>query len=232
MKHERDGAAGGLGQEAASARLLVFAKAPIAGRVKTRLAAGIGAQRAAALYERLLRRTVAVADAAAPGRVELWCTPDTVHPVFPELARRYRVSLFQQSGDDLGARMERALAQSLAKGLAAVLIGSDCPDYSPQYLRYAATELAAGADIVLGPVADGGYALVGLRSGCSGMFQDIGWGSSQVMAQTRARLQQLGRSWIELPVVRDIDILEDLAVLREFSEFSDLLPDSTAIQRP
>ena len=194
-------------------RVLVFAKAPVAGQVKTRLAGAIGADAAAELYRRLAWRTLRVACAVAPQAVELWCAPDTTHGFFVQCTREFGVTVHPQVGEDLGSRMALALEQALGRADRAVLIGTDCPDYDACYLRSAFSSLCAGRDVVLGPAQDGGYALIGMSSLWAEVFRDIPWGSSGVLAQTRRRLAALGLDWHELPWVRDIDRPEDVSAL-------------------
>jgi uncharacterized protein len=179
-------------------RVLVFAREPRAGRVKTRLIPLLGEAGAARLHARLVRRALATARAARLGRVQLWST------------RRQR-------GADLGARMLHAFRQGLRRAERVILIGADCPALRARDLRRAARWLAGGADAVFAPAEDGGYALVALRRVSPRLFEEIPWGGAQVMAQTRARLALLGWRWRELPTVWDVDRPEDvprLATLR------------------
>jgi hypothetical protein len=97
---------------------------------------------------------------------------------------------------------------------AAVLIGSDCPALRPSDLRRAARLLAGGADAVLAPAEDGGYALIGLRRVRDELFSGVRWGTEDVMRQTRERLARLGWRWRELRTVWDVDRPEDYRRLR------------------
>lgn len=169
----------------------MFARASRAGAVKTRLIPLLGAQGAARLHARLLRRALRTARAARLGPVELWT------------AER------RQRGADLGERMMHAFAHSLRRAARVILIGSDCPVLRPRDLRQAARWLAGGADAVFAPAQDGGYALIGLRRVSPRLFQGMPWGGAQVMALTRARLAALGWRWRELPEVWDVDRPED-----------------------
>lgn len=195
-------------------RLLVFARAPVPGLVKTRLIPALGAAGAAALHGRLLERTLATACAAAPGRVELWCTPDTGAPAFAAAAEHWGVTLQRQPPGDLGARMHAALAAALDRGTRALLIGCDCPALTAADLEQAFAALDAD-DVVLGPAADGGYVLVGARRLSPLLFTGIDWGGPRVLRQTRARLVALGWRWHELRTLWDVDRPEDLARLAE-----------------
>lgn len=188
-------------------RVLVFAKAPVPGTVKTRLAPRHGAEGAAALHVELVERALEVACAAAVGPVELCCAPDATHPFFAVCAARHGVVLAPQGTGDLGARMHRALGRAIASGASrAVLIGTDCPVMTPAYLAGAATALAESAPIVLGPAEDGGYVLVGARDRVpDALFDRIEWGTADVLATTRLRLADAGLDWHELATLWDVD---------------------------
>ena len=197
-----------------AARLLIFAKAPVPGRVKTRLAGRLGTRGAAALYKKLLRRTLAIAREARLCPVELWCAPDGRHGFFTACRREYGVRLRRQCGGDLGRRMNQALNRTLAVHRFAVLIGGDCVSLGAAELRGAVSRLAAGRDAVLGPARDGGYLLVGLRQPRPALFRGIAWGTSAVLAATRRRLRRSGADWAELSPGWDVDTPADLRRLR------------------
>jgi rSAM/selenodomain-associated transferase 1 len=199
-----------------SCRILVFAKAPVPGWVKTRLVPALGEAGAAQLYRQLVERTLDTALSAGLGAIELWCAPDTNDPYFAACAKRYGVRLRAQGQGDLGGRMARALKRTLATGTPGLLIGCDCPVLAPAYLREAAAALAGGSDAVFGPAEDGGYVLVGLaRMPPAQLFEDISWGTALVMQETRARLGRLGWRWRELATLWDVDRPEDFLRLRQ-----------------
>ena len=193
--------------------MLVFTRTPLPGRVKTRLIPAIGAERAANLHRALLWRTVATAAEADVGPLGLWCTPASAHPFFDELQRGFGLELQVQSGADLGERMHRALAGTLAHAEGALLVGTDCPFLEAQDLREAADALATGADAVIGPAEDGGYYLIGVRRSDPAVFSGIEWGSERVLAATREKFHSLDWQWHELARRRDVDRPEDLSVL-------------------
>lgn len=190
--------------------LICFAREPVPGQVKTRLIPALGPQGAARLYRTLLGVALEAA-AAVPGvHRELWCCGAAPGGgVCAELAGRYDLRLRHQPAGDLGQRMEAALTESLTHGHCAVLIGSDCPEYAPAYLAAAFTALES-TDAVLGPAADGGYVLIGVRRLAPELFIDIPWSTGLVLARTRAALRGLGWSWAELPTLRDLDEPKDL----------------------
>ena len=191
-------------------RILVFARAPVAGRVKTRLAAVVGTGRAAALYRSWLRTTVERAVTARLAPVELWTTPAVGHPYFAELMTDYDLRVRPQGDGDLGRRMERALRLALEEASFAILIGSDCPLMDGDYLEAACARLQDGMEMVIGPAEDGGYVLLGARRCETALFRDMPWGSERVLAHTRKRLLALGCRWAELDALWDIDTAEDL----------------------
>lgn len=200
-----------------AARLLIFAKAPVAGRVKTRLAVAYGRQGAAMRYRELLRRTLATAAQARVAPVELWAAPGRAHPWLAARAREHAVTLRVQGCGDLGRRMQRAMRWTLRTVPFAAIIGGDCAALTPWHLQRAFDCLAAGADAVIGPAEDGGYVLVGLRCPEPLLFQALPWGGAKVMAATRKRLHRLGLRWVELPLSFDIDRPGDLARLQRQS---------------
>jgi rSAM/selenodomain-associated transferase 1 len=192
----------------------VFSNAPVPGTAKTRLIPSLGAEGAAALHRTLTRRTLATAIAADIGPVSLWCAPDQSDAFFAQCHREFGVSLHDQCGADLGARMHNAVRILLADHALVVLIGTDCADFRPGHLRNAATVLRDGAKAVFCPTEDGGYVLVGLTCGQPHLFSGMPWGTAQVMDATRARLRELGWKWREIATLWDVDRPEDYARFR------------------
>ena len=189
--------------------VVIFAKAPVAGYAKTRLAPALGAEGAACLAERLLLETSLQAVQAAIGPVEICATPDTTHPAFLALGLRFGVALVGQGEGDLGLRMHRAFARTLALHRGAIVIGTDAPGLGALYLRGAARALETH-DAVLGPAMDGGYTLIGLRRPDATLFDDIAWSTPRVLQQTRERLARAGLSHAELAPLDDVDEPADL----------------------
>lgn len=189
--------------------IVVFAKAPIPGYAKTRLAPLLGDDGAARLAARLLRHAVEQACAAGIGQVEMCCAPDAGHPSFAALSQRENVMLSVQGQGDLGQRMASALCRSLAKYSRVLLIGADAPGLDAGYLRAAAHALLH-KDAVFGPATDGGYTLVGLSRPANRLFESIPWSTPQVMDCTRDRLCELRMSHLELAPLSDIDEPTDL----------------------
>jgi rSAM/selenodomain-associated transferase 1 len=197
---------------AARPALLVFAKEPTPGGVKTRLAASIGATRAAQVYRELTALTVLHAAAARRAgvidRIELWCAPSADSSYFRALASTSAATLHTQSEGDLGARMTNAIADALTRTGVALLIGTDCPVLDADRLAQA-VELLARHDAVLGPAEDGGYVLVGARRPLP--FAGIRWSSAHALDDTVAGFARAGIRWAALPVLWDVDEPADLA---------------------
>jgi len=187
--------------------IAILAKAPLPGLAKTRLAPVLGADGAANLQARFIAHTVATAQSAALGPVTLWVAPDPHHPVFQAIAAPPGVALAAQPEGDLGARMMAAV--EAARG-PVIVVGTDCPALTPEHLRAAARSLVDGIDVVIIPVDDGGYGLIGMQRPQPALFEGMIWSTSSVMAETRRRLSRLGLSWREPARLWDVDRPADL----------------------
>jgi len=194
----------------ADATVLVFARAPLPGRAKTRLVPRLGPAGAARLQARLTERALRTAIAARCGAVELHCTPRTGHPFFLRERRRLGIALEKQSGSDLGERMYGAFDAALRKRRYAILIGVDAPELRPRDLRRALRLLRSGCAVVLAPAEDGGYALIACRRAPRPLFEQIAWGGKDVYARTVERLAGLRVRWRALRTVWDVDRPADL----------------------
>jgi len=190
-------------------RIVVFAKAPVAGFAKTRLIPVLGAETAARLARRMLLHTVQEALAAAVGPVELCVTPQPSDPAWHCLPPLEGVEWTEQAAGDLGARMADASRRATAPGQPVLLIGTDCPSLDAVRLRRAAA-LLNDDDAVLYPTCDGGYALLGLRRFDPRLFEQIPWSTSEVAQRTTERIRELGWSLAVGDMLHDIDEPADL----------------------
>jgi len=195
-------------------RILLLAKAPDPGMVKTRLIPALGTDGAAELQARLIRHALDRILRPQMPETELWCTPDAGHTFFRELAGRHSVCLRDQTGGDLGERMLFAVRDGLSRADYVILMGTDSPELTPGRIRLAAELLASGLDAVLGPAEDGGYVLLGLSRLREGLFRDMSWGTDRVLEETRRRLAGCNFFWEELPSCGDLDRPEDLRRLQ------------------
>lgn len=191
-----------------NALILVFARQPVAGKVKTRMIPELGSAAALALHKELIEMVCHTVTNSGLCPMQLWVSAEPENAFFQSLCAP--ADIFLQQGADLGARMAHA-ADTALQGVESVLIvGADCPSVDAAYLDQALTALDAGEDIVFGPAEDGGYVLLGLRRLSDAIFQNIDWGSAVVMQQTRQALTAAGERWHELPLRWDVDRPEDL----------------------
>lgn len=180
-------------------RLAIFARAPVYGQVKTRLAKDIGKRAALAVYRELLASTLArLGNPNDRFQAELWIDGDS-----PEVgAWRRRMPVRGQPQGDLGARMAGAFASG-----ARVVVGCDVPALSAGYVASALTALA-DADLVLGPVEDGGYCLIAMNEPHPEVFADIPWSTDAVLAETLKAASHLSVALLE--TLWDVDVAADL----------------------
>ncbi len=203
-------------EEPACGRLGVFARFPEPGRAKTRLIPALGPEGAAAIHAAMVRHTLETVDEFSRRNPQVAATvyhaggdPERLFALFGA-GHDYR----PQADGDLGDRIRHAFSELLAGGSAAVLIGTDCPALSPAILR-ASFDALESADLVLGPAADGGYYLIGLRAPAPELFERMPWGTARVLAETRARARRLGLELRLLETLDDVDGPGDLPVWEE-----------------
>ena len=191
--------------------ILLFVKYPEPGKVKTRLAATLGAVEAAGIY----RRLVAAVVAGLPREDDLAVLFDPpekraqVADWLQSLLAGRRADFVAQAAGDLGERLERAFAEAFERGFAKVaVIGSDCIELTPAVFSETWQALETH-DAVLGPSTDGGYYLLALRQPCAALFRGIAWSTDAVRAQTLAQAQAAGLAVRELAALPDIDTEAD-----------------------
>jgi rSAM/selenodomain-associated transferase 1 len=182
----------------------IFCKAPVLGKVKTRLIQAMGKRRALGLYLQMLERLMAESTLGTL-KTELWISPDKDHAFF----EAYAFARFQQAGLDLGGRMSTALRDGLNRHESVILVGTDLPLINRSYIEQAVSALKTH-DVVLGPAEDGGYGLVGVNAKTPDMFSDIDWGTERVLSQTCARLNRDQLDFGLLPLIWDVDRPADL----------------------
>jgi rSAM/selenodomain-associated transferase 1 len=212
---------------AATDVLVVMAKDPAPGAVKTRLAARVGAQRACALYRAFLA-DISTRFCAGPWQLVWAVTPPDADlaPIVGAGGRQ-----IAQEGDELGERMRRCFARLFGEGArTVVMIGADAPHIAVDAVAAAFAALADHAAVIV-PARDGGYCLIGLRAAAD-IFSGIAMGTSSVFAQTRQRLDALGLPWRALAPSFDIDELDDVTELsRLIATGAVELPHTAAVLR-
>ena len=196
--------------------LIIFAKAPVPGTVKTRMCPPLTPDEAASLHGSLVMDAVERTRSLREFDVFLACTPRMDHPFFQTLAARHRIRLCDQVGDDLGQRMDHALTAVFRRGYAhALLVGTDIPNLAARHYQRAKAMLQ-DTDVVLGPTEDGGYYLVGAKRPVPALFADIPWSAGDVLAQSRARAERAGLVVGLLDPEWDLDTFDDVRTfLRE-----------------
>lgn len=190
-------------------RIVIFAKAPRAGSVKTRLIPALGEQGAADVARQLFDATLSEALASAVGCVELCVTPAPTDSVWRGMDIPGEVRWSDQGDGDLGERMARAARRVIDGGESVLLVGTDCPELSATHLREAAHALCE-VDAAMIPVADGGYILLGLRRFHASLFEGIAWSTESVAFDTLCRIGKLSWSVRSYSMLHDIDEPADL----------------------
>ena len=194
--------------------LFLFAKAPIPGKVKTRLQSHCSAEQAAKIACILLEESIRTVTKYWPGKLYLSVWLDSEHSFFERMQQQYSIELVLQCDGDLGAKMQNALARL---GYPAVVMGCDAPHTSEQTLQAAYQGLLDGQSVI-GPSEDGGYYLLGLNEPADFLFKGVAWGQESVLAQTLASAKQHQLELLQLDALNDVDEWRDLV------KVADLLP--------
>lgn len=199
-----------------SKAIVVLAKSPEPGRVKTRLIPVLGEQQATLVYQRLLQHTLTLASkyACQSSDIEayLFLSGDAENTAYKKIRFGLTLNVADQAQGDLGSRMSHALGTALEKHDQAVIVGADCPGINSAYLDQAFAQLEH-KDLVFGPALDGGYVLLGLKQIHPSMFENMPWSQANLLQQSlaRAQLQQLAVA--TLAPLGDVDYAEDLDLL-------------------
>jgi uncharacterized protein len=197
--------------------LFLFARYPRLGEVKTRLAGTLGPQRTLAVYDAMLRISLAVFGRVAVRHRLLYltgCSEDEARRFAAETQAATTWSPVLQQGPDLGARMWRAVRETRPRPDGFLFLGTDTPHLPLVYVHRALAELTR-VPVVIGPCVDGGYYLLGLNGVRESLFDNIEWGTDRVLEQTLSRLTR--RDYTLLPRWYDIDSEADLEKLRSDS---------------
>lgn len=186
--------------------LIIFIKNPEKGKVKTRLAASVGEEKALEIYNFLLKKTHEIV-------ANLNCKKYVFYS--DKIAKNdiWESAIFEkklQKGQDLGERMLNAFTEIFAiEGIKNVaIIGSDCPSLKPQFIENAFAELRYNS-FVIGPAYDGGYYLLAMRQLCEEVFEQIIWSGDRVFSDTLKKINKMVKTHYLLPPLPDIDTLED-----------------------
>lgn len=188
-----------------STALIIFIKNPVLGKVKTRLAKSIGDQKALDIYQHLIKITQTVS-------LQSTCNRYLFYSDFVDRTDNWPENKFLkhlQIGDDLGQRMQHAFEFVFKLGHSkALIIGSDCPTITAQHLQEAETSLDKN-EVAFGPSEDGGYYLLGMKKLIPQLFENQPWSTNVILPNAIDELNKLQLSHHLLPVLNDIDTLED-----------------------
>ncbi len=189
--------------------LIIFVKKPELGKVKTRLAASIGAQRALEIYQQLLQHTHAITSPLPFDKV-VYYTPEIQQD---DLWSKGDFQKAQQAGGDLGERMQQAFSAGFAAGYQHIaIIGSDCYQLTTAILKEAFQQLKR-QDVVIGPSKDGGYYLLGMNRLHKAVFEQKQWSTASVLEDTLSNIQREKLRHALLPTLVDIDEADDLKTM-------------------
>ena len=192
--------------------LIVFARDPILGQVKTRLNPFLDLQVICDLYTCFLSDSLEKLCAVKSADHFVGIYPSNLSGYFERLDPSICVRIFIQKGLDLGERMFNAFSERFREGYERVIIiGSDSPSLPLDFIKQA---FSSEQDVVLGPSVDGGYYLIGMNGAPVNLFNDISWGENTVLEQTRLKIKEIDVSLKLLPVWYDVDRLDDLRFLK------------------
>ncbi len=188
----------------------VMARAPVAGRCKTRLAPALGPGGAAGLYDAMLRDSLDAYARLGVARRVVLAAPEDDGCVALRAIASSAWEVVPQVGEDLGARLASAMRALTAGGAALLLVGSDAPTVPFASIDAALAGLSAPRRALIGPCLDGGYYALGVSEPELGLLEGIAWSTPAVLAETRSRARSLGLALAELPVAYDVDEPADL----------------------
>ena len=196
--------------------LVIFARDPLVGQVKTRLNPFLDLRTTCELYTCFLSDSLDTICAVESADYFVGIYPSSTSGFFERLDPSLSISTFVQEGKDLGDRMKNTFSARFAEGYEQiVIIGADSPSLPLAYIRQA---LGSKQDVVLGPSVDGGYYLIGMRGKLINLFDGITWGGDTVLEETRCKLESNGVSLELLPVWYDVDRSDDLIFLKTHLE--------------
>ena len=197
--------------------LILFAKDPVAGQVKTRLSSLLDNSTTLNLYHHFLRDSIEKICSVAEVDRFIGIASNSQTGYFEDVSRRRSVQLFVQEGDNLGERMRRAFEDRFKEGYErVVIIGADSPTLPTAYIEQA---LQSKKEVVIGPSTDGGYYLIGMQGKVTDVFEGVSWGTDQVLSETLDVLKGQRAEAELLPVWYDVDLPEDLRFLKTHLEW-------------
>lgn len=203
--------------EACRSALILFAKDPVEGRVKTRLGSLLDPKTTLNLYLHFLDDSIAKIHAVTDVERFIGVASEPQTGYFEKLSYHPPARLFVQEGEDLGQRMRQAFEDRFREGYErVVIIGADSPTLPTAYIEQA---LQSEKDVVIGPSTDGGYYLIGMQDKVTDIFEGVAWGTDRVLSETLSVLKDRRAEAELLPVWYDVDLPEDLRFLKTHLEW-------------
>ena len=197
--------------------VILFARDPVEGQVKTRLSSLLDAPAILNLYRHFLRDSIEKICSVTEVDRFIGIASDPKTNYFDEVSQNYPVHLFVQKGADLGERMRQAFADRFNEGYeSVVIIGSDSPTLPGAYITQA---LQSEKEVVIGPSTDGGYYLIGMKGKVTDIFDGVAWGTETVLSETLEVLRDRQAEAELLPVWYDVDLPDDLRFLKTHLEW-------------
>jgi len=187
----------------------IFSKAPVEGYCKTRLIPYLGKKETVQLHMDMVQKTITTAKKINNADVQLWCKPSKQHVFFQKMAKQNALTLHDQDGESLGFIMNNAAYYAADKYTNIIQIGTDCPYIDTDYINSSIAKLSDETKVVIGPANDGGYVLLAKNQYYTEMYDDINWGTSNVLQQLEANLQNLNIKYSKLESLNDIDTFDD-----------------------
>lgn len=200
--------------------VVVFAREPVLGTVKSRLSKALDEAERLNLYKQMLTHTSAVVAQLEHATAHLYSTPDIKHPFLTALSKRFDFLQNVQAAGGLGDKMVKALKDVLEHSDKAILIGSDCPFITKDYLDTASSKLR-NHTVVIGPATDGGFVMIGTTDHVQiePLFSNIEWGNSEVLDTLLENAKRESTSIALMEPLNDIDRPKDLSLLDGFTWF-------------
>ena len=197
--------------------ILLFAKAPELGKVKTRLAKVLDELEILSLYEAMLSHALSLFDKNTLSELQLWISHGTNSDIRMFSALSSGPKINRQAAGDLGVKMGSAIKHvlSLKNSKGAIIIGADCPVMTLSYIEQALSQLQSGVPLVIGPAEDGGYVLIGVDDYYPEIFEGIHWGTKEVLNQTIRKAENAGIRYSCLDTLWDVDRPGDLERLSQ-----------------
>jgi rSAM/selenodomain-associated transferase 1 len=186
--------------------LIIFYKNPKAGKVKTRLAATVGDDKALTIFQKLALHTKTITGNLGIDKIVFYSDAIDLMDIWPNAT--YLKAM--QQGKDLGERMKNAFIAGFETGYTSIcIIGTDCYELTEQIIRQAFESLQS-ADAVIGPAHDGGYYLLGMKEPNSSIFDNKEWSTNSVLQDTLSDFKSLGLNYVKMQELRDVDTENDL----------------------